>query len=205
MDKQDQASGFIKRWSRRKIITQSEIKEDLKNDSVLELSNADEAAGLVTEPPSETEAVEYKTDADMLPLEQLTAESDYSDFLSPKVSEALRKQALRKLFHMPFLNIVDGLDDYAEDYTKFAALGDIIPHEMMRMLEREKAKELADAKEAELSDENKLADTKEELELTSDKNIDTAKRDDIKNETDADTETIDIEQEIVDNKSLPHL
>ncbi|MCK5725178.1 MAG: DUF3306 domain-containing protein, partial [Gammaproteobacteria bacterium] len=103
-------------------------------------------------------------------------DSNYSDFLSPKVSDALRKQALRKLFHLPFLNVVDGLDDYAEDYTKFAALGDIIPHEMKRMLEREKQQELEEQKRESLDEADELKtkestnDTVTEDETENDKN-----------------------------------
>jgi len=172
-------TGFIQRWSRRKIDTKSEIKEEVKNNIDSELINIDKKeieSSFVTSPTSEilsspaSGTEEYKTDEDMVPLEQLTEDSDYSGFLSPRVSEALRKQALRKLFHLPFLNVVDGLDDYAEDFTSFASLGDIIPHEMKRMLEREKEKELAEAKEAEekekltLNDDlNDMPDAKIEL------------------------------------------
>lgn len=82
------------------------------------------------------------TDADMPPVEALTAESDFSPFLSPKVSEGLRRLALRKLFHLPEFNVTDGLNDYDEDYTMFRALGDVVTHEMRRMqaLEEERAK-----------------------------------------------------------------
>ena len=140
-DKQEQDTGFMQRWSRRKIEVQSKTTEELEQEKNPAISV-----------PAELKVEEYKTDADMPPIDQLTEESDFSDFLSPKVSELLRKQALRKLFQMPSMNIVDGLDDYAEDYTKFEALGDIIPHEMKRMLDREKAQEeqrVAEAAEAE--------------------------------------------------------
>lgn len=159
IDKQEDATGFMQRWSRRKIDAESEAIKELEQEKKL--------ANIV---PTEPKAEEYKTDADMPPIEQLTEESDFSDFLSPKVSEALRKQALRKLFHMPSMNIVDGLDDYAEDYTSFAPLGDIIPQEMKRMLDREKAKAEARAAaeaeaEAEQAANNTNADDRENTEL----------------------------------------
>lgn len=149
-------TGFMKRWSRRKIDAQSEDVENIVNTSEAG-STAEENISL-EQSASNTEVEEYKTDADMLPLDQLTEESDFSDFLSPNVSEVLRRQALRKLFHMPFLNIVDGLDDYAEDYTSFAALGDIIPHEMKRMLDREKALSEEKEKEALANTDNENID-----------------------------------------------
>lgn len=82
-------------------------------------------------PPSEREL----TDADMPPLETLGAFSDYSGFLSRGVSTALRRQALTKLFHSPHLNVTDGLDDFAEDYTRFESLGDLITVDMRHQME----------------------------------------------------------------------
>lgn len=76
------------------------------------------------------------TDADMPPLASLTPESDYRGFLSPKVSETLRRAALRRLFHSPEFNVLDGLDDYAEDYTSFTALGDLVTADMRHQLEQ---------------------------------------------------------------------
>lgn len=70
------------------------------------------------------------TDADMPPLASLTETSDYSGFLSAGVSEGLRRLALRKLFHGTAFNVTDGLDDYAEDFTKFAKLGDVITQDL---------------------------------------------------------------------------
>lgn len=80
--------------------------------------------------PVDNQAITPPTDKDMPPLESLDEHSDYSAFLSPGVSEKLRKQALRKLFHLDVYNFSDGLDDYAEDYTNFAALGNIITSDM---------------------------------------------------------------------------
>lgn len=83
-----------------------------------------------------SEPIKVPTDDDMPPLESLNEHSDYSGFLSPGVSEKLRKQALRKLFHLDVYNFCDGLDDYAEDYTKFAALGNILTADMRLQQQR---------------------------------------------------------------------
>ena len=48
---------------------------------------------------AEAATIDERTDADMPPLESLSADSDFTGFLSPKVSESLRRAALRKLFH----------------------------------------------------------------------------------------------------------
>ena len=77
------------------------------------------------------------TDEDMPPLASLDENSDYSGFLSPGVSEALRRRALRKLFSSAVFNVPDGLDDYDDDFTSFAALGDIVTADMKHQAEME--------------------------------------------------------------------
>jgi hypothetical protein len=93
------------------------------------------------------------TDADMPPIESLTVDSDYSGFLSAKVSESLRRAALRKLFHSGELNVIDGLDDYAEDFTTFAALGDFVTADMRHRIAIEAKKKAEAVKQALLEDQ----------------------------------------------------
>lgn len=75
-------------------------------------------------------------DADMPPLESLDAHSDLSPFFSPKVSETLRRAALRQLFRQARFNVHDGLDDYCGDYRHHIPLGDRITADMRHQLER---------------------------------------------------------------------
>ena len=117
-------SSFLRRWSERKVRTR-ESAEPVPQ------------AEPISPPPAQE-----LTDADMPPLDSLDEHSDYRCFFSPKVSEALRRQALRKLFHSPRFNVTDGLDVYQEDYTCFAGLGDIITQDLRHQLEVE-AKRLA--------------------------------------------------------------
>lgn len=114
--------GFISRWSQRKQAAASEASLVPDSES---LSVTDRATDTLPPPPG---------DEDMPPLESLDESSDYSGFLSERVSEALRKQALRKLFHGAAFNVCDGLDDYAGDYTSFAKLGDIVTADMRHQL-----------------------------------------------------------------------
>ena len=76
-------------------------------------------------------------DADMPPLESLGPESDYSGFMSPGVSEELRRLALRKLFRSPLYNITDGLDDYDDDFRSFAVLNEAFHAKRARSAEAE--------------------------------------------------------------------
>lgn len=115
---------FLDRWSRRKLA-------DRNGEAV---ADTPEQAAV---PAVDKDPVQELTDADMPPIDSLNSDSDFSVFMSPKVSEQLRTQALRKLFHLPAFNVTDGLNDYDEDYTRFAGLGNVVTQEMKRMLKRE--------------------------------------------------------------------
>ena len=56
------------------------------------------------------------------PIDQLTPESDFRPFMDPRVPEALRRLALKKLYADPHFNVQDMLDDYAGDYSILEAL-----------------------------------------------------------------------------------
>lgn len=84
------------------------------------------------------------------PVEKLTPESDFSGFMHPKVDEALRRVALKKLFSDPHFNLPDPFEAYSGDWTG----GEPIPEEMLaalnqaqRLLFSEKKEEPADPKE----------------------------------------------------------
>lgn len=115
---------FFQRFSRRKF----EARQAGSDEQAI-TPLAEDAGG---EP-----AAAQPTDADMPPIESLGEESDFSAFLSDKVSESLRRAALRKLFHSQAFNIIDELDDYAEDFTTFETLGDIVTAEMRHRVEAE--------------------------------------------------------------------
>ena len=78
------------------------------------------------------------TDQDMPPLEELDEESNYQQFFSEGVSDSLRTQALRKLFRLAKYNVVDGLDDYTEDYHRFEVLGDVVTADLRYQLQRKR-------------------------------------------------------------------
>ena len=136
---------FLRRWSGRK-------QADRETQDT---STTVQSAGSDTAMSSESSDDDAKplTDADMPALETLGEESDYSGFLSPEVSEALRKKALRKMFHLATYNITDGLDDYDEDFTVFEPLGDMITADMRHQTELQAER----AREAALEDETALA------------------------------------------------
>lgn len=53
---------------------------------------------------------------------KLTHESDFSRFVGRDVDDAVKRSAMKKLFSNPHFNVMDGLDIYIDDYTKFTPL-----------------------------------------------------------------------------------
>lgn len=131
----EQPDGFLSRWSKRKEQARSDQDSQTADEESIGTSVLD-----VDEPSAPTPEP-VKSDEDMPPLESLDEGSDISEFFSPGVSETLRKAALRKFFHLPSFNIVDGLDDYDDDFTTFEALGDIITADMRHQEELAKERE----------------------------------------------------------------
>ena len=134
-----ESRSFYARWSRRKMESKTDL--DIVEESVSSEQNADE------EP-----AVPALTDANMPALETLHDDSDNSGLLSPEVSDKLREVALRKLLHGKAFNIVDGLDDYDDDFITALPLGDIVTADMRHQaevkLEKEKAALLEESRHA---------------------------------------------------------
>ena len=138
------AEGPLRRWARRRreVAGEAQAEAEARRRDIPE--DAPEVRQSTGDSPGPA-AVEEKalTDEDMPSLDTLGDDSDYSGFLSPGVSEALRRRALRKLFSSAVFNIPDGLDDYDDDFTSFAALGDIVTSDMKHQadVEAERARQ----------------------------------------------------------------
>ena len=92
---------FLSRWSR------------LKNES--------------REPPQKTEEAPAPV---LPPVDKLTPESDFTGFMHPKVEDALRRAALKKLFSDPHFNLPDPYEPFSGDWTG----GEPISEEMLATL-----------------------------------------------------------------------
>jgi hypothetical protein len=79
------------------------------------------------------------------PVEKLTPESDLTGFMHPKVEDALRRVALKKLFSDPHFNVADPFEAYSGDWTG----GEPIPEEMLAALNQAKRLLFDEGKEAE--------------------------------------------------------
>jgi hypothetical protein len=144
----DDDDAFLSRWARRKRMARSGGDPDAaQSESSAPQAALARSAPDAAETPSEADADEAQelTDEDMPPLETIDENTDMRGFFSSKVSQQVKKAALRKFFHSPAFNIVDGLDDYDDDFTSFPALGDIITSDMRGQMERE-AKRAAESR-----------------------------------------------------------
>ena len=111
------APGLLARWSERKRARAEDAQSRAEGEGrePVVVSSPPEPS-----PPESPQKV--LTDQDMPPLETLNEESDYSGFLSPGVSNALHRMALRKLFGAAKFQSRDGLDDYDTDYNLLVPL-----------------------------------------------------------------------------------
>jgi hypothetical protein len=101
--------------------------------------------------------VEKKSDAPapaLPPVESLTPESDFKDFMHPKVKEELRRLALKKLFSDPHFNVPDPFEAYSGDWTG----GEPITPELLATLNQARSVLFADQekKSAEPEPEQKV-------------------------------------------------
>ena len=111
---------FLSRWSRRKL-------DSAKGPA------APRSVAPVAPPAVGPDAAQSPAKTELPPVDTLKGlASEYKDFLRPGVDEKLRQSALKKLFHDPHFNVMDGLDTYIEDYSKL----DPIPGEMLKSLKQ---------------------------------------------------------------------
>lgn len=133
-------SSRLSRWSQRKLaVRQGERKLATHKGGALpepdeiapnkELDNERKPAGGQALAPADqssavvSENAEMLSEADLPPIEELSAQSDYTVFLKKNVPEALRRRALRKLWVSdPVLANLDGLNDYDDDYSIVQAI-----------------------------------------------------------------------------------
>jgi hypothetical protein len=100
---------FLRRWSRLK-------KEEQQKPAVAENKEAPAREGEPAPPLPQ--------------LDSLTPQSDFSLFMHPKVQDAVRRVALKKLFADPHFNVMDLNEAYSGDWTG----GEPITQEMLAQL-----------------------------------------------------------------------
>ena len=89
---------FLSRWSRMKREAPAKA--------------AHEKAAL-----EEKQALDAQPAPALPPVEKLTPESDFRDFMHPKVDDALRRVALKKMFADPHFQLPDLFEPFSGDWT----------------------------------------------------------------------------------------
>lgn len=116
-------SRFLSRWSRLKL-KPSEAVEAKASPAI------EHAEGLAVDTPADADTRSEPVREPLPDAATLTLESDFTAFLKEEVGEAVRRQALKKLFNDPHFNVMDGLDTYIDDYS----VSTPIPPELMAKL-----------------------------------------------------------------------
>ena len=115
MASEEKKEAFLERWSRRK-----NEQKDLP-------------------------AKDEKPAPQLPPVDKLTPDSDFSPFMHPKVEDALRRVALKKLFSDPHFNVPDPFEAYSGDWTG----GEPISQEMLATLNQAQRLLFSDKKKEE--------------------------------------------------------
>ena len=105
----------LKRWSQRKHAA-------VREAAPVPAAAAPEVPSTPVTATAPTTTGEAATPAALPAVESLTFDADFTAFMKPDVDPLLRRDALKKLFTDPRFNVMDGLDVYIDDYTKFEPL-----------------------------------------------------------------------------------
>ncbi|WP_151632092.1 DUF3306 domain-containing protein [Noviherbaspirillum aerium] len=108
-----EAESFFARWSKRNAEAAGERQQDAA------------AGGTHAQSPSRAQSLPAEEQGLPKPpptledVAALTADSDFKPFVARGVDENVRRSAMKKLFADPQFNVMDGLDVYIDDYSKF--------------------------------------------------------------------------------------
>ena len=137
-------SGFLSRWSRRKVqVRQGDVPVDPLPPQAPQLPvprpvalQADDAS--VAEAATPADPPQAAPPPTLAEVAALTHASDYSRFVAPDVDTGVKNAALKALFRDPHFNVMDGLDTYIDDYGR----PDPMPAGMLRQMVQSHALDL---------------------------------------------------------------
>jgi Protein of unknown function (DUF3306) len=133
MANDDAPSGFLSRWSRRKVeVREGRAPEEPKPITPVVAPVASGTANLSvpTQPAAQVASHEAKPAPTLADTQQLTPESDFTDFMARGVAPDVKNAAVKKLFADPHFNVMDRLDIYIDDYSQ----PDPLPMAMLRQM-----------------------------------------------------------------------
>jgi hypothetical protein len=134
MANDESPAGFLSRWSRRKVDERAGRPLD-EAKPIAPIAPHVAAAPTVDLPvPKQPLAQAANQDVKPAPTladaQQLTPESDFTDFMARGVAPDVKNAAMKKLFTDPHFNVMDRLDIYIDDYSQ----PDPLPMAMLRQM-----------------------------------------------------------------------
>lgn len=105
-------SRFLSRWSRLKSGKAVQSEEELAPSS----QTVEPKISTDVQDPISSEEVKLPSLDDVEKIDELAP--DFSAFMQPGVDPGVQQAALKKMFSDPHFNIMDGLDEYIDDYSK---------------------------------------------------------------------------------------
>jgi hypothetical protein len=137
---EEEARGFLGRWSRRKTDT---LQGKPLDEPAVPAQPAAVAVAPVAPPSTPVESVPPEKALSLDDVKLLTQDSDFKPFMASDVGPEVRNAAMKKLFADPHFNVMDGLDTYIDDYSK----PDPLPESMLRQMASAKFLKLFDDEE----------------------------------------------------------
>lgn len=153
----DKPSGFFSRWQQRRQQVAEEAEKELQQPDVTETIEQQQVTEIKEE--ASTQAVVESEDenriltAEELPdPDKIEQGGSFAAFMAKNVDPLAKKAALRALWKQPHFNEVDGLAEYALDYSNQPKLSaedsaELVKKVFRRVIEREE-KEKAEQEEA---------------------------------------------------------
>jgi hypothetical protein len=121
--------GFLSRWSRRKTdVRQGKALEEPTPTPASSPRTSPAVSTTIAAPATSAAASDEKPHPNLNDVQQLTPESDYTNFVARGVSPDVKNAAMKKLFADPHFNVMDRMDVYIDDYSQ----PDPLPTAMLR-------------------------------------------------------------------------
>ena len=117
-------AGFLSRWSRRKTDLREgrPLEEPPKEVSKEAVREVPSQARVETLQPNATQSAAEESPSQAAPtledVQQLTPQSNFSDYMAQGVAPEVKNAAMKKLFTDPHFNVMDRMDVYIDDYNQ---------------------------------------------------------------------------------------
>ena len=136
MANDDTSAGFLSRWSRRK----ADVREGRPRAEPMPAPVISPAPVSNPTPPAQAHEPAARPAPTLADVQQLTPESDFTDFVARGVTPDVKNAAMKKLFADPHFNVMDRMDIYIDDYSQ----PDPLPMAMLRQMTSAKTLNLFD-------------------------------------------------------------